>query len=67
MTTKKKLCTIKGISEAKMEKIKEASNKLCVSGCQSGKERLILKYMYIILFLGLSFLHNTRKNKALCH
>lgn len=31
MTTKKKLCAVKGISEAKMEKIKEASNKLCVS------------------------------------
>lgn len=31
MTTRKKLCTIKGISEAKMEKIKEAANKLCVS------------------------------------
>lgn len=30
MTTRKKLCTIKGISEAKMEKIKEAANKLCV-------------------------------------
>ena len=30
MTTKKKLCAVKGISEAKMEKIKEASNKLCV-------------------------------------
>ena len=31
MTTRKKLCNIKGISEAKMEKIKEAANKLCVS------------------------------------
>lgn len=30
MTTKKRLCAVKGISEAKMEKIKEASNKLCV-------------------------------------
>ena len=28
MTTKKKLCGIKGISEAKMEKIKEVSAKL---------------------------------------
>ena len=28
MTTKKKLCTIKGISEAKMEKIKEAALKI---------------------------------------
>lgn len=32
MTTRKKLCTIKGISEAKMEKIKEASNKLVDPG-----------------------------------
>ncbi|XP_064635711.1 meiotic recombination protein DMC1/LIM15 homolog [Lineus longissimus] len=32
MTTKKKLCQIKGISEAKMEKIKEASTKLCDPG-----------------------------------
>ena len=32
MTTKKKLCNIKGISEAKMEKIKEASNKLIDPG-----------------------------------
>lgn len=31
MTTRKRLCNIKGISEAKMEKIKEAANKLCVS------------------------------------
>lgn len=30
MTTKKRLCAVKGISEAKMEKIKEAANKLCV-------------------------------------
>ncbi|CAL1527049.1 unnamed protein product [Lymnaea stagnalis] len=29
MNTRKKLCTIKGISEAKMEKIKEAAAKLC--------------------------------------
>ena len=28
MTTRKKLCNIKGISEAKMEKIKEAAVKL---------------------------------------
>ena len=28
MTTRKKLCTIKGISEAKMEKIKEACTKI---------------------------------------
>ena len=28
MTTRKKLCTIKGISEAKMEKIKEACGKI---------------------------------------
>nr|AGL11959.1 DMC1/LIM15-like protein [Nodipecten subnodosus] len=32
MTTKKRLCNIKGISEAKMEKIKEASGKLCDAG-----------------------------------
>nr|QIC49955.1 putative meiotic recombination protein DMC1/LIM15 [Actinia equina] len=32
MTTKKKLCQIKGISEAKMEKIKEAASKLCNNG-----------------------------------
>ncbi|XP_069124873.1 meiotic recombination protein DMC1/LIM15 homolog [Argopecten irradians] len=32
MTTKKKLCNIKGISEAKMEKIKEASAKLSDAG-----------------------------------
>lgn len=32
MTTRKKLCTIKGISEAKMEKIKEAANKLIDPG-----------------------------------
>lgn len=32
MTTKKKLCAVKGISEAKMEKIKEAANKLCDPG-----------------------------------
>ncbi|XP_031571845.1 meiotic recombination protein DMC1/LIM15 homolog [Actinia tenebrosa] len=32
MTTKKKLCQIKGISEAKMEKIKEAAGKLCNNG-----------------------------------
>ena len=30
MTTRRRLCTIKGISEAKMEKIKEAATKLCV-------------------------------------
>ncbi|XP_005094500.1 meiotic recombination protein DMC1/LIM15 homolog [Aplysia californica] len=29
MTTRKKLCNIKGISEAKMEKIKEVAAKLC--------------------------------------
>ncbi|KAL4239459.1 Meiotic recombination protein dmc1 [Mactra antiquata] len=32
MTTRKKLCNIKGISEAKMEKIKEAANKLIDPG-----------------------------------
>ncbi|XP_033743170.1 meiotic recombination protein DMC1/LIM15 homolog [Pecten maximus] len=32
MTTKKRLCNIKGISEAKMEKIKEASGKLSDAG-----------------------------------
>ncbi|XP_074647662.1 meiotic recombination protein DMC1/LIM15 homolog [Tubulanus polymorphus] len=32
MTTRKKMCNIKGISEAKMEKIKEASNKLSDPG-----------------------------------
>ena len=32
MTTRKKLCSIKGISEAKMEKIKEAANKLIDPG-----------------------------------
>lgn len=32
MTTRKKLCQIKGISEAKMEKIKEAANKLIDPG-----------------------------------
>ncbi|CAG2199262.1 DMC1 [Mytilus edulis] len=32
MTTKKRLCAVKGISEAKMEKIKEAANKLCDPG-----------------------------------
>ena len=30
MTTRRKLCAIKGISEAKMEKIKEAAAKFCV-------------------------------------
>ncbi|CAH1794133.1 unnamed protein product [Owenia fusiformis] len=32
MTTKKKLCAIKGISEAKMEKIKEAATKMAGAG-----------------------------------
>ncbi|KAJ8319593.1 hypothetical protein KUTeg_002851 [Tegillarca granosa] len=32
MTTRRRLCNIKGISEAKMEKIKEAANKLCDPG-----------------------------------
>ncbi|CAE1251542.1 DMC1 [Acanthosepion pharaonis] len=32
MTTKKRLCNIKGISEAKMEKIKEACLKICDNG-----------------------------------
>lgn len=32
MTTRKRLCAVKGISEAKMEKIKEASNKLSDPG-----------------------------------
>ncbi|GAB1602420.1 meiotic recombination protein DMC1/LIM15 homolog [Argonauta hians] len=32
MTTRKKMCNIKGISEAKMEKIKEASLKICENG-----------------------------------
>ncbi|XP_013386892.1 meiotic recombination protein DMC1/LIM15 homolog [Lingula anatina] len=32
MTTRRKMCTIKGISEAKMEKIKEAAAKICESG-----------------------------------
>ncbi|XP_064608108.1 meiotic recombination protein DMC1/LIM15 homolog [Liolophura sinensis] len=32
MTTRKKMCNIKGISEAKMEKIKEAATKLCDPG-----------------------------------
>jgi hypothetical protein len=39
MTTKKKLCNIKGISEAKMEKIKEAAAKLCVS------------HLFVLLFI----------------
>ncbi|KAL5018656.1 hypothetical protein ScPMuIL_004378 [Solemya velum] len=38
MTTRKKLCGIKGISEAKMEKIKEASIKLCDPGFQTALE-----------------------------
>ncbi|XP_050393665.1 meiotic recombination protein DMC1/LIM15 homolog [Patella vulgata] len=38
MTTRKKLCNIKGISEAKMEKIKEASAKLAVTGFSTALE-----------------------------
>ncbi|KAK6170632.1 hypothetical protein SNE40_018982 [Patella caerulea] len=38
MTTRKKLCNIKGISEAKMEKIKEASAKLVLTGFSTALE-----------------------------
>ncbi|XP_025112615.1 meiotic recombination protein DMC1/LIM15 homolog [Pomacea canaliculata] len=38
MTTRKKLCNIKGISEAKMEKIKEAASKLCDTAFQTALE-----------------------------
>lgn len=39
MTTKKRMCEIKGLSEAKVDKIKEVASKLCVSeflSCVSG-------------------------------
>ena len=45
MTTRKKLCTIKGISEAKMEKIKEACTKI------AGVSDLSLIYKRIFLLL----------------
>lgn len=47
MNTRKKLCAIKGISEAKMEKIKEAAAKLCGVG-------LILLHKKLFFF-GLEF------------
>lgn len=35
MTTRRALCNVKGLSEAKVEKIKEAANKLIVSQVHS--------------------------------
>ncbi|KAI5103224.1 meiotic recombination protein DMC1/LIM15-like, partial [Silurus meridionalis] len=38
MTTRRSLCNVKGLSEAKVEKIKEAAGKLLMSGFQTASE-----------------------------
>lgn len=40
MTTKRALCNVKGLSEAKVEKIKEAANKLIVSKINCSQLRI---------------------------
>lgn len=52
MTTKKRLCNIKGISEAKMEKIKEACLKICVSYFPLLNGTIVSKIMifFILIF-----------------
>uniref|UniRef100_A0A673JUJ9 DNA meiotic recombinase 1 n=1 Tax=Sinocyclocheilus rhinocerous TaxID=307959 RepID=A0A673JUJ9_9TELE len=51
MTTRRALCNVKGLSEAKVDKIKEAAGKLLICGFQTASEYRLVSLIFIVSHL----------------